>query len=63
MRDVILAAAGEAVDATLMPPRETRGPAEPRDRAARARAIGWRGRRNQPRQCERARPHQIDYHQ
>ena len=31
MRDVILAAAGEAVDATIMPTRETNGPAEPRE--------------------------------
>lgn len=31
MRDVILAGAGEAVDATIMPTRETNGPAEPRE--------------------------------
>lgn len=31
MRDVILAAASEAADATLVPARETSGPAEPHD--------------------------------
>ena len=44
MRDVILAAAGEAADATLMPTRETNGPAEPRDdmteQLAQARSAG-----------------------
>jgi hypothetical protein len=31
MRDVILAAAGEPADATLLPTRETNGPTEPRE--------------------------------
>lgn len=41
MRDVILAAAGEAAHATVLPTRETNGPAEPReDMTAQARSVG-----------------------